>query len=363
MAKANYLGVNNLARKGKKGYFGVDNLARKVKKAYIGDDNSKARLFFNAESHLLFTYPSQDIYHSIDQLTNRTKLTVQAYYNASIKYDKETEYWCACSGSNVYRFMLTDSVSTQVSVAVWGCGVRDGIIFSCNTVGVFLHDLVTGTRIQMIDVSSYITGDLEQVQGTNITKNDYSLVTKTPSGEYGVLLKASGYLWILKFKLNGTTPVDMTATRLDALPNTCQGGHLFHNGEHFVVFCWDAYTGWVFVDSTKYVLWENTYHNHYERGGMFEFKGNYYFYDGDGVMYRTPVANPQTFTRITVSDAYAKHSSDNEYIYAVTISKAVYRTTSVNGTWTKMVADSSDTSNAYNRVNYENDKGTYYTGE
>lgn len=36
MAKGAYIGVNNIARKIKKGYIGVNNVARKIKKAYIG---------------------------------------------------------------------------------------------------------------------------------------------------------------------------------------------------------------------------------------------------------------------------------------------------------------------------------------
>ena len=36
MAKGAYIGVNNVARKIKKGYIGVDGVARKIKKAYIG---------------------------------------------------------------------------------------------------------------------------------------------------------------------------------------------------------------------------------------------------------------------------------------------------------------------------------------
>lgn len=36
MAKRIYIGVNNVARKIKKGYIGVDGIARKIKKGYIG---------------------------------------------------------------------------------------------------------------------------------------------------------------------------------------------------------------------------------------------------------------------------------------------------------------------------------------
>ena len=36
MAKGAYIGVNNVARKIKKGYIGVNGVARKIKKAYIG---------------------------------------------------------------------------------------------------------------------------------------------------------------------------------------------------------------------------------------------------------------------------------------------------------------------------------------
>jgi hypothetical protein len=48
MAKGNYIGIDNVARKGKKMYFGVDNVARKVKKAYIGVDGV-ARLIMSGE--------------------------------------------------------------------------------------------------------------------------------------------------------------------------------------------------------------------------------------------------------------------------------------------------------------------------
>lgn len=47
MAKGAYIGVNNVARKIKKGYIGVDGVARKIKKAYIGV-NGIARLFWSA---------------------------------------------------------------------------------------------------------------------------------------------------------------------------------------------------------------------------------------------------------------------------------------------------------------------------
>ena len=48
MAKGNYIGVNSVARKGKKMYIGVGNVARKVKKAYIGV-NGVARQIWSSE--------------------------------------------------------------------------------------------------------------------------------------------------------------------------------------------------------------------------------------------------------------------------------------------------------------------------
>lgn len=39
MAKKQYIGVSDLARKIKKGYFGDNNIAHKIKKAYIGIGN------------------------------------------------------------------------------------------------------------------------------------------------------------------------------------------------------------------------------------------------------------------------------------------------------------------------------------
>lgn len=47
MAKAMYIGVDNVARKVKKLYIGVDGVARKVKKGYIGV-NGVARLFYSS---------------------------------------------------------------------------------------------------------------------------------------------------------------------------------------------------------------------------------------------------------------------------------------------------------------------------
>lgn len=48
MAKGNYIGIDNVARKGKKMYIGVDGVARKVKKAYIGVDGV-ARQIWSSE--------------------------------------------------------------------------------------------------------------------------------------------------------------------------------------------------------------------------------------------------------------------------------------------------------------------------
>lgn len=45
MAKRIYLGIDNKARRSKKGYIGIDNIARKIKKGYIGINN-KATLFY-----------------------------------------------------------------------------------------------------------------------------------------------------------------------------------------------------------------------------------------------------------------------------------------------------------------------------
>ena len=46
MAKGAYIGVNNVAKKIKKGYIGVGGVARKIKKGYIGVDG-KARLCYS----------------------------------------------------------------------------------------------------------------------------------------------------------------------------------------------------------------------------------------------------------------------------------------------------------------------------
>ena len=44
MAKALYVGVGGVAKKGKKGYVGVGGIAKKIKKMYVGDASGKARL-------------------------------------------------------------------------------------------------------------------------------------------------------------------------------------------------------------------------------------------------------------------------------------------------------------------------------
>ena len=54
MSKGIYIGVDNIARKIKKGYVGVGNVARKIKKGYIGDENGIARLFYSAETIVNF---------------------------------------------------------------------------------------------------------------------------------------------------------------------------------------------------------------------------------------------------------------------------------------------------------------------
>lgn len=58
MAKGQYRGVNNIARKIVKEYRGVDNVARKVKKEYRGVNNV-ARLVFK-ESAVVATFQSDD---------------------------------------------------------------------------------------------------------------------------------------------------------------------------------------------------------------------------------------------------------------------------------------------------------------
>lgn len=45
MAKAQYVGVDGVARKAKKNYIGVDGIARKVKKAYVGVDGVARQCF------------------------------------------------------------------------------------------------------------------------------------------------------------------------------------------------------------------------------------------------------------------------------------------------------------------------------
>ena len=55
MAKGNYIGVNSVARKGKKMYIGVGGVARKVKKAYIGV-NGVAKSFWSGTNPFYVIY-------------------------------------------------------------------------------------------------------------------------------------------------------------------------------------------------------------------------------------------------------------------------------------------------------------------
>ena len=60
MSKGIYIGVDNIARKVKKGYVGVDNKARKIKKGYIGVGGI-ARPFYSAEPEVTYYGAAPDL--------------------------------------------------------------------------------------------------------------------------------------------------------------------------------------------------------------------------------------------------------------------------------------------------------------
>ena len=62
MAKALYVGVGGVAKKGKKGYVGVGGVAKKIKKMYVGDANGKARLAWSGGGGYRFLISQQNAY-------------------------------------------------------------------------------------------------------------------------------------------------------------------------------------------------------------------------------------------------------------------------------------------------------------
>lgn len=112
MAKGAYIGVNNVARKIKKGYIGVDNTARKIKKGYIGVGGA-ARLFYSLGPPMITSRLNGTKYcdNVILASINDKYLLVQDYDNGSQRvYDKSLTV--VYSGNRSYNFYGANSVGS-----------------------------------------------------------------------------------------------------------------------------------------------------------------------------------------------------------------------------------------------------------
>ena len=112
MAKGAYIGVDNTARKIKKGYIGVDNTARKIKKGYIGVGGA-ARLFYSLGPPMITSRLNGTKYcdNVILASINDKYLLVQDYDNGSQRvYDKSLTV--VYSGNRSYNFYGANSVGS-----------------------------------------------------------------------------------------------------------------------------------------------------------------------------------------------------------------------------------------------------------
>lgn len=89
MAKAIYIGVDNVARKVKQPYIGVDNVARKVKSGYIGVDNV-ARQFFSGGTPMGELEVGSSVYLNVDGVPWEFLVVHQGIPDATI-YDSSCD--------------------------------------------------------------------------------------------------------------------------------------------------------------------------------------------------------------------------------------------------------------------------------
>jgi hypothetical protein len=143
MAKAGYSGVDNIARKIKKGYVGhEDGLAKKLKKAYVGDENGIAKLVLSSTPKMII-YTGSTIYISEDNGNS---------YERVFTKPSDTTYSFSCMTYGNGKFVLLCSgtssspVYTSEDGITWTISSSFSYVNNCNICfgnGMFLASFKT----------------------------------------------------------------------------------------------------------------------------------------------------------------------------------------------------------------------------
>lgn len=194
MAKAQYIGVNNVARKVTKQYVGVDNVARQITKGYIGVNNV-AREYFTAGTPVSELEIGSSVYMNINGIPTEFIVVQQGNPDESI-YDS------SCDGT----WLLAKE--TYGEKKDWGRPTEDNMLAYINDYSKSgIHNYLNNEVLPLFENSSaikqvklpYNTGltDGNTLQGTNGLLTSIFILSVR---EYGHTLEND---WIWKESYDG----------------------------------------------------------------------------------------------------------------------------------------------------------------